>query len=389
MTASTSEPDLTDEQRELQNLTRRFVNAQVAPRVIEYNREGALPQDLIDRVTELGLVGGVIPERYGGSGMDYLTWSLGVEEIARYCTSLAAVVGLPSSLAGRGLLEWGTEDQKQKFLRPLAEGTCVAATAITEPDTGSDAAALRTTAREVDSGFVLAGQKIWISNANTCDWILLFATVDRGEGKSGITAFLVDRTAAGVETRPIPYKLANRISDTGEVFLTDVHVSPDRVLGQVGDGWRILSAAVEAGRVHVAARSVGLAQGCLEMSLQYARTRQTFGREIGRHQLVQRMLAEMAVGIESSRMLTRRAARALDQGADDRGYWASLAKLHASRTAMSVSHDAIQIHGAYGMSDEYHVERQFREAKMQEIVDGTSEIQQVMVANSLLRRAGS
>lgn len=376
---------LTEEQREMRAVTRAFVAEQVAPRVVAYNREGSLPADLVRQAVELGLVGGIIPERYGGSGMDHVTWSICVEEIARYCTSLAAVVGLPSSLAGRGLLRWGTEEQKQRFLAPLATGHCVAATAITEPDTGSDAAALRTTAKEVDDGFLLSGQKTWISNANTCEWMLVFATVDRRQGKAGITAFLVDRDSAGLQTRPIRHKLANRISDTGEVYLHDVHVGQDRVLGGLGKGWEILAASVESGRVHVATRSVGMAQGCLDLSLDYARTRKAFGKDIGRLQLVQRMLTEMALGVETARMLTRRAARALDDEAEDRGYWASLAKLHASRGAMSASHDAIQIHGAYGMSDEYHVERHFREAKMQEIVDGTSEIQQILVANTLLR----
>ena len=380
-----SDAGLTDDQIEVRNLARAFVDEQVAPRVIAYNRECHLPPELVDKVIELGFVGGVIPEQYGGSGMDHVTWSLCVEEIARYCTSLAAVVGLPSSLAGRGLLRWGTEEQKQRFLNPLASGKCTAATAITEPDTGSDAAALRSTAREVEDGFLLSGQKIWISNANACQWMLVFATVDRSHGKEGITAFLVDRESPGLETRPIKYKLANRISDTGEVFLHEVHVGHDRVLGGVGRGWEILEASVESGRVHVAARSVGLAQGCLELSLSYARSRKAFGREIGRMQLVQRLLAEMALGVETARMLTRRAAQALDEDSDDRGYWASLAKLHASRVAMSAAHDAVQIHGAYGMSDEYHVERHFREAKMQEIVDGTSEIQQILVANALVR----
>ena len=186
---------------------------------------------------------------------------------------------------------------------------------------------------------------------------------------------------------PITHKLSNRISDTGEIFLTDVRVSAYQVLGEVGGGWPVLLGAVNAGRVHVAARSVGIAQGSLELSTAYARERKTFGQVIGRHQLVQQMLVDMALGTETARMLVWRAADALDRDPDSGPYWPSLAKLHASRIAMSASHDAVQIHGAYGLSDEYHVERFFREAKMQEIVDGTSEIQQTIIARQILADA--
>ena len=379
--------DLTDTQREIRGVVRRFVDDEVAPRVVGYNREGALPPDLIEKAVALGLVGGVVPEEYGGSGLDYVTWAITIEEVARYCTSLAAVVGYPSSLAGQGLLRWGTEEQKRNYLRPLASGECTAAVGITEPDAGSDAAAIRTMAEPAGDEFVLSGQKTWVSNATTCRWMLLFATVDPDLGRNGITAFLLPRETAGIETRPITHKLSNRISDTGEIFLTDVRVSAYQVLGEVGGGWPVLLGAVNAGRVHVAARSVGIAQGSLELSTAYARERKTFGQVIGRHQLVQQMLVDMALGTETARMLVWRAADALDRDPDSGPYWPSLAKLHASRIAMSASHDAVQIHGAYGLSDEYHVERFFREAKMQEIVDGTSEIQQTIIARQILADA--
>ncbi len=378
---------LSTEQEDIRRVVREFVDTEVAPRVVEYNRDGALPTDLVDKAIELGLVGGVVPERYGGSGLDYLTWAITIEEVARYCTSLAAVIGYPSSLAGQGLLRWGTEDQRQAFLAPLARGECTAAVAITEPNAGSDAASMVTTATRDGDDFVLSGQKTWVSNATVCRWMLVFATIDRNLGREGITAFLVDRETSGIETRPIKHKLSNRISDTGEIFFNDVRVEMDRVLGEVGGGWSILLGAVTAGRVHVAARSVGIAQGCLELSSAYAQERMAFGRPIGSHQLVQHMLVEMALGVETARLLVWRAATELDDFEAETGpYWPSLAKLHASRVAMSASHDAIQIHGAYGLSDEYHVERLFREAKMQEIVDGTSEIQTGIVARRLLTK---
>ena len=377
----------TVQQEEVRMAVREFVDREVRPRVVEYNRQGLLPDELVEKVAAMGLIGGVVPEAYGGSGMDYLTWTMCVEEVARYCTALAAVIGYPSSLVGQGLLRWGTEDQKQRYLAPVARGERRAATAITEPDCGSDAAAMRTLAVAHDDHYVLSGQKTWISNANTCEWMLVFATVDPGAGRRGVTAFVVERETAGVETRPIAHKLSSHISDTGEVYFDGAVVPREQRLGEEGEGWSILLASVGAGRLHVAARSVGIAQGCLEMSRAYAGSRRAFGREIGSFQLVQAMLADMAVATESARLLVRRAAAEWDRtvGGDD--YWTSMAKLHAARTAMQVSHDAVQIHGAYGISDEFHVERQFREAKMQEIVDGTNQVQQLIIARRLKEMA--
>lgn len=368
---------------ELRRAVRDFVDREVRPRVVEYNRQGALPEDLVAKAAGMGLVGGVIPEAYGGSSMDYLSWTMCVEEVARYCTALAAVIGYPSSLVGQGLLRWGTEEQKQRFLAPVARGTQRAATAITEPDAGSDAAALRTVAVPQGDHYVLSGQKTWISNADVCEWMLVFATVDPAAGRTGITAFVVERQTPGLETRPLQHKLSSRISDTGEVYFDKALVPADHRLGEEGEGWKILLASVGAGRLHVAARSVGIAQGSLEMAQHYARGRRAFGREIASLQLVGAMLADMAVATESARLLVRRAAAEWDRAVGGDDYWTSLAKLHAARTAMQVAHDAVQIHGAYGISDLFHVERQFREAKMQEIVDGTNEIQQLIIAQHL------
>jgi len=326
----------------------------------------------------------VVPERYGGAGLDYVSWAITVEEIAKVCTGLAAAVGFPSSLAGTGLMHYGTEEQKQRLLRPLAEGKFLASTAITEPDCGSDAAALRTYAVREGDEYILNGQKTWISNAVTAGWIMLFARMKGTKGREGITAFIVERGSPGLTVTPIHHKLCSRVVDTGEISLDNCHVPAANRLGEEGQGWEILNDSVDAGRIAVAARSVGIAQACLEASVAYANQRTTFGRPIARHQLVQRMIAEMALGVESARLLLWRACRERDKGVRDTRYHSSLAKLHASRVAMQAAHDAIQIHGAYGMYDEYHVERHFREAKMQEIVDGTSEIQTMIIAHHLL-----
>jgi len=377
---------LSAQQEQLRQTVREFVDREVGPRVVEYNRAGSLPADLIDKAVAMGLIGGVIPETYGGSGMDYLSWTLCVEEVARYCTALAALIGYPSSLVGQGLLRWGTEEQKLRFLAPVARGEQRAATAITEPDAGSDAAALRTYAAARSDHYLLTGQKTWISNANICDWMLVFATLDPTAGRNGITAFIVERPSPGLETRPLTHKLSSHISDTGEVFFNEVRVPIENRLGAEGQGWQILLASVGAGRLHVAARSVGIAQGSLEMAVRYAKGRRAFNREISSLQLVQALLADMAVATETSRLLVRRAAVEWDRSAGGDDYWTSLAKLHAARSAMQVAHDAVQIHGAYGISDEYHVERQFREAKMQEIVDGTNQIQQLIIARQMSER---
>lgn len=376
--------DLTDEQLGLRAMVREFVQREVAPRVIAYNREGKLPWDLVERAAELGLIGGVVPEEYGGSGLDFVSWSITVEEIGKVCTALAAAVGFPSSLAGTGLMHYGTEEQKQRLLRPLAEGKFLASTAITEPDCGSDAAALKSYTVQEGDEYILNGQKTWISNAVTAGWIMLFARMKGTKGRDGITAFIVERNSPGLITTPIHHKLCSRTVDTGEIALDNCRIPVANRLGEEGQGWEILNAAVDAGRIAVAARSVGIAQACLDASVEYANQRTTFGRAIANHQLIQRMIAEIALGIETARLLVWRVCRERDKGVRDTRYLSSLAKLHASRVAMQASHDAIQIHGAYGMSDEYHVERHFREAKMQEIVDGTNEIHTLIIARHVL-----
>lgn len=380
--------DLSEEQLALRTMAREFVEREVAPRVVEYNREGALPWDLVEKAGQLGLTGGVIPEEYGGAGLDYVSVAIIVEEVARVCTALAAVVAYPSALAGTGLLLWGTEEQKRRFLRPLAQGEILASTAITEPDCGSDAAALRCYARRDGDEYVLNGQKSWISNAAVAGWIQVFARMQGTKGKEGITAFIVERGTPGLSTRSIEHKLCSRITDTSDVSLDDCRVPVENRLGEEGQGWAILNGCVDVARITVAARSVGIAQGCLDASVGYANQRVAFGRPIAQFQLIQHMIAEMAVGVESARLLTWRAARERDKGARDTRYLSSLAKLHASRVAMKAAHDAIQIHGAYGVADEYHVERFFREAKMQEIVEGTSEIHELIVARHLLSGGG-
>ncbi len=268
----------------------------------------------VEKAADLGLVGGVIPERYGGTGLDYVSWAMTVEELGRVCTSMAQVVAFPSSVAGTGLLYWGTEEQKQRLLRPVAQGKYLAATAITEPDCGSDAAALRTYAVREGGECILNGQKTWISNASLAGWIMVFARMKGTKGREGVTAFVVERGSPGLSTQPIHHKLVARASDTSEVAMDNCRVPAANRLGEEGQGWEILNGCLDIGRVAVAARAVGIAQGSLDASVSYANQRTAFGRPIAQFQSIQEMIAEMAVGIETARLLVRRVCREWAKG---------------------------------------------------------------------------
>lgn len=371
---------LTEEQLAFKKNVRVFAEKEIAPRVLEYNREEKFPWDIMKKMGELGYIGGIIPSEYGGSDLDYLTYVMIVEEFSRVCPIMGTVAASPSSLCGQGLLGWGTEEQKKKYLTPIATGQAFAAGAITEPGCGSDAAAMKTTAKKFGGGYVINGSKTWISNASVAEWILVFTTVDPSLRHKGITAFIVEKGTPGMTTRPIHGKLANRPADTSEIFFEDCFVPEKNRLGEEGDGWKILNASVEIGRLHVAARSTGIVWGCLDASTRYAQERTAFGKTIGQFQLVQAMITDMIVNLENARNLTYKAAWMKDNNDPEVRKYVSMAKLFASRAAVRAASDAIQIHGAYGISDEYHMEKFYREAKIQEIVEGTSQIHTMMVA---------
>lgn len=370
----------TEDQQALRKNVRTFVEKEIAPRVLEYNRTEQFPWDIVKKMGDLGYTGGVVPPEYGGSDLDYPAYVMIVEEIARVCPIMASVAAYPSSMAGQGLLGWGTEEQKQKYLVPITTGRVLAAGAITEPGYGSDAFGLKTSAKKVDGGYVLNGSKTWISYGTVAEWVLVFATVNPELRHRGITAFIVEKDTPGMTRRPIHGKLANRPSDTGEIFLEDCFVPEKNRLGNEGEGWKILNASVDVSRMHVAARSTGIIWGCLEASSKYAMEREAFGKHIGEFQFVQGMITEMVLNLENARNLVYKAAWMKEKNLPEVRKYASMAKLFASRAAVKSSSDAIQIFGAYGISDEYQVEKFYREAKIQEIVEGTSQIHTMLVA---------
>jgi len=330
------------------------------------------------------MLGGVVPEQYGGAGMDYISLTLLVEEIARHCQSLGTICSFASGLAGSGLLHYGSEAQKERYLAPMARGEIFAGAGVTEPHSGTDVAAMETTAVRKGDEYVLDGSKIWISGVGIASWYLTFATLDRAKGPKGICAFIVERGFPGFSERPIRNKLAFRPTQVGELIFEDCRVPAGNLVGREGEGLRVALCAVENGRLSVACRAVGLAQACLDESVRYARQRVVFGKKIAEYQLVQAKIAEMVLGVESARYFAHRLAWLKSRGVKRARREASIAKLHATEIAFRAASDAVQIHGAYGASEEYNVGRYLRDAKFLQVVEGVNDIHRVLIAEYAL-----
>ncbi|WP_067662669.1 acyl-CoA dehydrogenase family protein [Nocardia miyunensis] len=374
---------LTEQQRDLQSMVREFAADRVAPLVTEANAEERFPREILTEMGKLGLLGGLVPEEYGGMGLDHLTYSLVIEEMARIDHIAAVYMSMPSSLVGAGLLRFGTEEQKQRWLRPLAQGELFGAGGVTEPRSGSDVAGITTTYRVDGDGFVLSGAKAWISNLDSADFLITFATRDKALGRKGISAFIIPTDSAGLTLRPYRDKLGFRSICTGDVFLDQVRVPADHLIGAEGQGFAIAMSAVESGRLAVASRAVGQAHTALEDSLRYAKDRVVFGQAIAEFQLTKAKFADMATGVVTARLLTHAAARLLDTGDRARAQL-SMAKQYASDVLQRVATDAVQIHGAYGTSPEYRVSRIYRDAKVFQLVEGANEIHRLLTADFLL-----
>jgi alkylation response protein AidB-like acyl-CoA dehydrogenase len=372
--------DLTEEQLQTREMVRKFAEKEIAPRVLEYNKQESLPRDLVAKMGEMGLIGGVIPTEYGGAGIDHVSWAISVEEISRVCSSMAIVVGGPSSLIGQGILKFGTEEQKQKYVATMARGESMGAAGITEPNTGTDVSGIQTTAVRDGDDYVLNGSKMFITNANECDWAIVFASMDKSLKHKGITAFIVERGMPGFSTRSIEGKLAWQPLSLGELVFEDCRIPKENLVGEEMRGFKVVMSCLDMGRIFVAARALGLAQACLDASVSYSKDRTTFGQPIASYQLVQKMIAEMSVGAEVGRLLLYQVARLRDKGIARTTKYSSMAKLFNTDLAMKSATDAVQIHGAYGFTSEYHVERYFREAKGLQIVEGTSQIHTIMQA---------
>jgi len=376
--------DLTEEQKLLKHTIRDFAEAQIAPGAAARDEAARFPTELIPKMAELGLFGIMIPQEYGGAGLDTASAAIIVEEIARVDAAVALIVASHNSLCVAHLLSFGSEIQKQKYLPSLAHGEKLGAWALTEPASGSDAAALKTRARLEGEHWVLDGEKQFTTQGSTAGVYVIVASTDPFRGKRGISAFIVERGTAGLRVGKVENKLGVRASDTAAVQLEEVRVPKENLLGELNGGITDVLKVLQGGRVGIGAMAVGIAQGALEESTKYARMRKQFGKPIAEFEAIQWMLADMATEIEAARLLVYRAARLKDAGIPFLRA-ASEAKLYAAETAMRVTTKAIQIHGGYGYIKDYPVERYFRDAKICEIGEGTSEIQRMVIAKELLR----
>jgi glutaryl-CoA dehydrogenase (non-decarboxylating) len=371
---------LTDENKLVQHAAHAFAEAEIMPNIRAWDEDGGFPRELFGKMAEQGFLGAPIPEAYGGSGMDYISFALLCEEMERADTSFRVIQSVHVGLNSLTLLQWGTEEQRQRWLVPQAKGERLATFGLTEPGVGTDAASLHTTARRDGDSYVLNGQKLWISLADLADHFLVFATVDREKKHKGVTAFLLERGMDGLTTGTLHGKLGIRAGNTGLINLDGVRVPAEHRIGEEGEGFIIAMSAIDQGRYTVAAGAVGLAQACIDASVKYAHERQTFGEEIGRHQLVKQMIATMVRGTEIGRLLVWRAGWLKNQGLRNTRE-TSVAKWHATDHSVQAALDAIQIHGANGYSNEFPVERYLRNSKAAVIYEGTSQLHTLIQAD--------
>jgi len=377
--------ELTPEQQLIQNTAREIATREIAPAAAEIDRTHTFPRRLFGRLGELGLLGVMVPEKWGGGGMDALSYAVALEEIARACASTAVAMSVQCSLVCAPILKEGDDAQRARWLPDLAAGRKIGCFALSEPEAGSDAKAQRTRAvRDAAGRWVLNGTKNFITNAPVSDVIIVFANTDPVQGSRGITAFLVPTGTPGVKIGPPDDKLGIRGAPSAQVFLTDCALPDEARLGPVGDGFKIAMRALDGGRIGIAAQALGIARAALEDAVRYARERKTFGQPIAEHQAIQFKLADMRTEVEAARLLLWRAAIDKDAGRPY-GTQAAMAKLFASEVANRAAKEAVQIFGGYGYLADYPVERHFRDAKITEIYEGTSEIQRLVIASALLK----
>ncbi len=378
--------DLSEEHRLVQATVREWATSRLLPLAAEMDRTGTYPPDLIRELGDLGLTGVFIPEEYGGSGMDTISYCIVVEEIARAEAGLAAVLSVNNSLVCYPIFAFGTEAQKRHYLPDLARGRKLGCYCLTEPMAGSDAGSLRTTARTDGDRWILNGTKIFVTNGVEAEVLVIYARTGPETGSRGISAFLAEKGDPGLSVGKIEHKLGIRASSTCEIVLDDCRLPQDRLLGERGKGFHIALATLDGGRIGIAAQALGIARAASEEATAYARERRQFGRPIADFQAIQWKIADMTTRIQASRLLTYRAAWVRDQGRRHTQE-ASMAKLFASETAMWVGTQAVQIFGGYGYIQDYPVERHFRDAKITEIYEGTSEVQRMVIARHVLGTA--
>ena len=375
--------ELSEEQQMIQALAREFAEKEVKPVAAQLDAEARFPHETVKRMGELGLMGIAVPEAQGGSGADTVAYVLALEEIAKACASHAVIMSVNNSLYCDPVLKYGTDEQRKKFLAPFASGQQIGCFALTEPQAGSDATNQQTLAARDGDGYVLNGRKVFVTNGREASVALVFAQTDPAKAHRGISAFLVERGTPGFLVPKVEDKLGIRASDTAEFVFEECRVRAANRLGEEGMGFKIAMGTLDGGRIGIAAQALGIAAGAFDLSVAYAKERKSFGVPIAQHQMVQWMLADMATAIEAARLLIWRAAALKDAGRPF-GPEASMAKLFASEMAMKVATDAIQVHGGYGYIKEYQVERYFRDAKITQIYEGTSQIQKLVIARHVL-----
>jgi alkylation response protein AidB-like acyl-CoA dehydrogenase len=374
---------LTEEHRLVQQTAREFATREILPVASQLDAEHRFPSEIVRGLAQLGLMGVTVPEEYGGAGMDHVAYVLAMEEVARACASTAAIMSVNNSLVCDPILRYGTEEQKRRYLPVLASGREIGCYCLTEPQAGSDAASLQATARLDGDRWVLNGTKAFVTNAREAWVFIVYARSDPEPGARGISAFIVERDFPGISVGKVERKMGLLAASTCEVLLEDCRVPRENLLGARGEGFKVALSTLDGGRIGIAAQALGIARAALEDSVAYARQRRQFGRPIAEFQAIQWKIADMATRIEAARLLTLRAAWLRDQGRRCTAE-ASMAKLFASETAMFAAHQGVQIFGGYGYIKDYPVERYFRDAKITEIYEGTSEIQRLVIARSLL-----
>jgi butyryl-CoA dehydrogenase len=376
--------ELDEEQKLLQESVRRFAEEVVRPRAKEIDESGEFPRSFFDQAGELGLAGVAIPEEYGGAGMDTLAYTVVIEEISRVCATSGVILSVNNSLVCDPLLKFGSDEQKRDFLTPLAAGKKLGCFALTEPGAGSDPSGIRSTARRDGDDYVLNGNKIFITNGTDADVALVFASVDLAKKHKGITCFIVPADSPGYSHGTHEFKLGVNASGTTELAFTDLRIPARYRLGEEGEGFKVAMSTLDGGRIGIAAQAVGIAQGAFEEALAYSQEREQFGSHLSDFQAIQFYLADMSTELDAARFLTWKAAWAKE---NQKRFTleAAQAKLYASEMAQRVTNKALQIHGGYGYTKEYNVERYFRDARITEIYEGTSEIQKMVIADWVLK----
>jgi butyryl-CoA dehydrogenase len=375
---------LTEEQRQVRELCRQFADSELRPNARKWDVDHEFPADAVKKLGEMGLLGVAIPPEFGGAGMDNVSYAVGMEEISRGCAGTGVIMSVNNSLYCDPVMKYGTDEQKKEFLVPYAKGEKLGCFALTEPMSGSDAAEMKTTAVKKGDGYVINGTKNWITNGPQADTVLLFAISDREKKHKGISAFLIPASGAGFARGKDDDKVGIRASGSCTLFFENVVVPAKNRLGNEGDGFKIAMSTLDGGRIGIASQALGIARAAYEEAVAYAKERKSFGTQIANHQAIQFMLADMAVELDAARLLTLRAAHMKDKGARHT-HESATAKLYASEMASRVTHKAIQVHGGYGYTTEYGVERHFRDARITEIYEGTSEIQRIVIAAGLLK----